>query len=198
MSNVKIDKVGEIQNFTEKYKGEEIILTIKRGKEVLEAKLVPRESPPAGEGAMGVALVRTALKSYPWYWAPIEGIKATGNLTLEVLKGWWQALVKLIKKQPTGVQFMGPVGIFSLFVDVSKFGATYFLQFVAIISIFVALFNLLPLPVADGGKLLFLIIEKIRGKPINQKFEHNLDMVFFALLLALMIWVTIKDIARLF
>lgn len=193
-----IAKVAEVQDLTDEYKEKEVTLTIQRGKEVFDVNLVPRESPPAGEGAMGVALVRTALKSYPWYLAPIEGIKATGNLTIVALEGWGQALVKLIKKQPTGVQLMGPVGIFSLFIDVSKFGVTYFLQFVAIISIFVALFNLLPIPVADGGKLLFLIVEKIRGKALNQKFEHNLDVIFFALLIALMIWVTIKDIARLF
>ncbi len=193
-----IGKVKEFQEFIEKHKGQEVILTIQRGKEIFDISLVPRVSPPPEEGSVGVALVRTALKSYPWYIAPIEGTKATVSLTIGAVEGWAQALVKLINKKPTGVQLMGPVGIFDLFTQVSQLGLNYFLQFVAIISIFVALFNLLPIPVTDGGKLLILIIEKIRGKAINKRIEQNIDFISFALLLILMVWVTIKDIARLF
>jgi len=195
---IPITKVAEVQDLTNKSKGREVTLTIQRGKEVFDINLVPRISPPSGEGPMGITLVRTALKSYPWYIAPIEGIKETVNLTIMVLEGWGQALINLIQKKPTGVELMGPVGIFNLFTQVSRLGLTYFLQFVAVISIFVALFNLIPIPVTDGGKLFILFIEKIRGKALNQKIEQNLDIVFFALLIALMIWVTIKDIARLF
>ena len=92
---------------------------------------------------IGVILVRTVLKSYPWYLAPIEGIKATVLLTIGALKGWGLALINLISRKPTGVQIMGPVGIFGLFTQVSQLGVSYFLQFVAIISVFIALFNII-------------------------------------------------------
>ena len=193
-----INKIKEVQEFTNAHRGEEITLTIERGKEVFDASLVPRISPPEGEGPMGIALVRTAIKSYPWYQAPIQGIIATGNLTIGVLKGWGLALIKAIKGLPTGVQLMGPVGIFSLFAQVSQLGVNYFLQFIAIISIYIALFNILPIPAVDGGKLLFLGIEAVRKKPVSQKIEQNITAIFFALLIVLMIWVTIKDITRLF
>jgi len=194
----RIDKVKEVQEFTEKYKGEEITLTIERGKEVFEVSLVPRVSPSKGEGAMGVALVRTAIKSYPWYQAPIQGIIATGNLTMAVIKGWAQALFLAIKGEPTGVQLMGPVGILGLFAQVGQLGINYFLQFIAIISIYIALFNILPIPALDGGKLVFLGIEAVRKRPVSTKTEQQITTVFFALLIALTIWVTIKDIVRLF
>jgi len=193
-----IGKVKELQELTEKYKGQEVILTIERGKEIFEIKLMPRVSPPTGEGPMGVALVRTATKSYPWYIAPFQGITATANLTVAVILGWGQALSNVIKGVPSGVQMMGPVGIFSLFTQVSQLGIIYFLQFIALISIYLALFNVLPIPMVDGGKLLFLGIEKIRKKPLPQKIEQNINSIFFTFLLALMVWVTIKDIARLF
>jgi len=193
-----INKVKEVQELTEKYKGEEVTLTIQRGKEIFDVRLVPRVSPPEGEGPMGVALVRTAIKSYPWYQAPIQGVIATGNLTMAVIQGWGQALVNAIKGLPTGVQLMGPVGILGLFAQVGQLGVNYFLQFIAMISIYIALFNILPIPALDGGKLLFLGIEKIRRKPVSQKIEQSITGIFFALLIALLIWVTIKDIARLF
>ena len=197
-SKFEIRKVKEVQELTEQYKGQEIILTIERGKKIFGVSLVPRVSPPKGEGPMGVALVRTAIKSYPWYQAPIQGIIATGNLTMAVIQGLAQALIKVTKGEPTGAQLMGPVGILGLFSQVGQLGLNYFLQFIATISIHLALFNILPIPALDGGKLVFLGIEAVKKKPISSKTEQQITSFFFALLLALIIWVTIKDIARLF
>lgn len=194
----EIQTVKEVQELTEKYKGKEIILTIERGKEVFEVSLVPRVSPPEGEGPMGVALMRTAIKSYPWEEVPIQGILATGNLTVTIIKGWIWALGKIIRGLPSGLQLMGPVGIFSFFSQVSQLGVNYFLEFVALIAIYLALFNILPIPAVDGGKLLFLGIEAVRKKPVSQKVEQNITGIFFIALITLLIWVTIKDIARLF
>lgn len=193
-----IQKVKEVQELTEKYKGEKVVLTIERGKEVFEVSLIPRISPPEGEGPMGINLVRTAIKSYPWYQAPWQGILRTFDLTITVIQGWASALANIVRGLPSGAQLMGPVGIFSLFTQVSQLGLIYFLQFIAVISIFFALFNILPIPALDGGKLLFLGIEAIRKKPISPKIEQNITAVFFTLLVGLMIWVTIKDIIRIF
>jgi len=108
------------------------------------------------------------------------------------------AFTNLIKGLPTGAQLMGPVGIFSLFARAGQLGAIYFLQFIAIISVYIALFNILPIPALDGGKLLFLAIEKVRRKPVSQKIEQKITAAFFMILIFLMVLVTIKDIARLF
>jgi len=193
-----ISKVGEVQEITAARKGQEVILTIERGKDIFDVSLTPRVSLKAGEGPMGVSLVRTALQRYPWYRAPIEGLKFTGVLTWLVIDGWGRAIAAVFKGAPTGVALIGPVGVFSLLNQASQIGISYFLQFIGIIAVNMALINLAPIPAVDGGKLLFLAIEKIRRKPVNEKTENRITAVFFMLLLGLMILVTIKDIMRLF
>ncbi|MDD2731581.1 MAG: site-2 protease family protein [Candidatus Pacebacteria bacterium] len=197
---IGIDKVKEIQDITEDNKGKEIVLTIKRGKEILDIPVVPRVSPPDKEGPMGVGLVRTALVSSPLYQAPFKGLAATGDLTLTILKGWWFTLSSLLggEGMPEGVEVRGVVGIFELFVQAEGLGLIYFLQFIAIISISLAILNIMPIPALDGGWAVLLILEKIKGRPISQKIEQNINSFFFILLISLMVWITIKDIARLF
>ncbi len=197
-SQLIVDKVKEFQNFTLDHKGQEIRITLQRGKATLDVMVTPRLSPPANEGPLGVALARTALKSFPWYLSPVEGTKATWNLTVGTVESWGIVIGRLVKGEPTGATLMGPVGIFGLFTQVTQLGVNYFLQFFAVIAIYMALFNILPIPVTDGGKLLFLVIEKVRKKPMALKIEQKIEVVFFLLLISLMIWVTIKDVIRLF
>ena len=193
-----VNTTKDVQEFSNLHKGKEVVVTIERGKEVFDVSLVSRESPPTGEGPLGVALIRTALKSYPWWQAPWQGIVATYNLTLTVVEGYIMAISNIFKGMPSGVEVMGPVGIFSLFSQVSQLGANYFIQFVAIIAIYIAIFNILPIPALDGGKLLFLGIEAIRKKPISPKIEQNITALFFGLLILLIIIITIKDVIKIF
>jgi len=197
-ASVKITTVKEVQTLISNNAGQEITLVIQRGEEVFEKKIVPRTNPPQDEGAIGVALVRTALKQYPWYLAPWQGILATFNLTKAVAEGYFQAITNIAKGVPSGVELVGPVGVFSLLNQASRLGVSYFLNFLALISIYLAIFNVLPIPAADGGKLLFLGIEAVRKKPVDPKIEQRITAAFFSLLIILMIWVTIKDIRRLF
>lgn len=197
---LSVNKVKEVQEFTEKYKDQKIVLTIERGKEIFEVSLVPRVSPPEGEGPMGVALVRTAIKSWPWYQAPFKGIEQTFQLTLAIIEGLFKVGKNLVLEGslPPGVQLMGPIGIGALMTQFAQLGIIHYLNFIAVISIYFAIFNLLPIPALDGGKLVFLGIEAVRKKPVSSKTEQRITSFFFVLLIALIIWVTIKDIARLF
>jgi regulator of sigma E protease len=173
---------------------------LERGFEPFEVSLIPRVSPPVGEGAMGVSLIRTAEKSYPIWKAPILAFRDTVRLTGAVISGLFDTLLSLVKGQglPNGVHLMGPVGMGSVLNNAAKVGINYFLDMVAVLSIYMAVFNLLPIPASDGGRLLFLAIEKIKRKPINPKIEQRVNSTFFFLLIALMAWVTIKDIGNLF
>ena len=194
----QISKVMELQELTEKYKGEEITLTVERGKEVFDVKLTPRILPPVGEGPMGIALVRTATKVYPWWLSPWQGILTAAKMTAAIIQGYYQAIKNSFLGLPSEVELMGPVGIFHLFVQASELGVNYFLQFIGVIAIYVALFNILPIPSVDGGKLLFISIEAIRKKPISPKIEQNITATFFVFLVALSILVAIKDLSRIF
>ena len=92
----------------------------------------------------------------------------------------------------------GPVGIYSIVDTQSKAGFESLLYLVAFLSINVGVINLIPFPAFDGGRILFLIIEKIKGKPVDPKIENTIHSIGFFLLLALIIYVTFNDILRLF
>ncbi len=194
----KIDKVKDLQDFAKANLGQELTATIERGKENSKVSLLARANPPSGEGPLGIALARVATKTYPWWQAPWRGILATVNMTEGVILGYAGAIANITKGVPSGVELTGPVGIVSMFSQASKLGANYFLQFVGMVAVYVAIFNILPIPSVDGGKFLFLIIEAIRRKPVSQKVEQNVTAVFFSLLVLLMIFVTIKDVIKLF
>ena len=193
-------KVKEIQSFTDSSEGKEIILTLQRGEETREVALMPRVEPPAGEGAMGIALVRTGLVKYALWEAPFRAIERTAALTYEIVRNLAGLVVNLVSGRgvPAGVEFMGPVGIVDLLNNSLSLGIAHFLSFFAVLAVYLAIFNALPIPVVDGGKLLFLGIEAIRKKPVSEVWERRVGAVVFALLITLMIWVTIKDITRIF
>jgi len=196
-----INKVKEVQELTDAHRGKEITLTIERGEEFFDISLVPQISPPEGEGAMGVALQRiaTVIEKHFWYQAPIQGILYSGKLTGEIIQGLAKILKDIFQGRgvPPEAEPAGLLGITVFLAMATQFGLGFFLYFVGIIAISVAIFNLLPIPALDGGKLLFLAIEKIRRRPISQKIEQNITAIFFFLLIILLIFVTIKfDIPR--
>lgn len=200
---VGFNKIGDVQNFVAHNQGKEINLTVKRGQDLLEKKVTPRASFPVNEGPIGIALSRTALHQYAWYLAPIEGVKVSGGMTANIVKGWAAAIKNVlgIAKLPSGLkmEMFGPVGILNLLGQYSKMGASYFLFLVSFIAVAMALTNILPIPALDGGKLIFLAIEAIRGKAVNYKLEQKITATFFVLLIIFMIFVTVKfDIPRIF
>jgi len=198
---VGFDKLKEVQEFVEAHKGEEITLVIQRGKEVFEKRIIPRVSPPEGEGAVGVGLTRIALKPYSWYQAPVQGFITCGQLTYNIVNGWGLGLKSAVglTQLPAGMkmEMMGPLGIFGLLREYFELGINYFLFLISLIAVALALINILPIPALDGGKLIFLIIEGIRRRPINYKLEQRITVTSLALLIILIIFVTVKfDIPR--
>jgi len=198
---VGFDKLKEVQEFVEAHKGEEITLVIQRGKEVFEKRIIPRVSPPEGEGAVGVGLTRIALKPYSWYQAPVQGFIVCGQLTYNIVNGWVLGLKSAVglTQLPAGMkmEMMGPLGIFDLLREYFALGINYFLFLISLIAVALALINILPIPALDGGKLIFLIIEGIRRRPINYKLEQRITVTSLALLIILIIFVTVKfDIPR--
>lgn len=92
----------------------------------------------------------------------------------------------------------GPVGIYEAVGETINYGINYFLYILAFLSINVGFINILPFPAFDGGHVLFLIIEKIKGSPVNAKIENTCHLIGFILVFLLMIVVTISDIIKLF
>ena len=125
------DKTKQVQDFTNSHLDEEVNLVIERGAEVFSVSLTPRTSPPQGEGPMGVALARTAIKKYPIYLAPWQGIITTGKLTISIISGYAEAIKNVFIGEPSGVQMTGPVGVFQMLSQAQELGVTYYLNFLA-------------------------------------------------------------------
>ena len=95
-------------------------------------------------------------------------------------------------------QLSGPVGIYSIVGEQSKAGLSSILYLMAFLSINVGFINLIPFPAFDGGHILFIVIEKIKGSPVSSKTENMIHTIGLFLLMALMIYITFNDILKLF
>jgi regulator of sigma E protease len=195
---VQIKEVEDVQNFIASHIGEEITFSLKTGNEIFSKNIVPRPNPPQGEGAIGIAMAKTGLISYPWYTAIIKGFETAGKMIVIMIGLFWLLIKTLILKGTMIGEIAGPIGIYSLTSQFVKLGLVYVLQFAAILSINLAIINVLPFPALDGGRLLFLLIEKIKGKPIKFKTERLANSIGFAILILLMIVITFRDIIKLF
>lgn len=145
-----------------------------------------------------MSLAKTAIVSYPWYQAIAKGFFRTYEITLFIIVAFVAILWDLITTGTLDSQVAGPVGIFKVTGQAAQLGFIYLLQFTAILSINLAILNAIPFPALDGGKLLFLAIEKIKGSPVNRKFEQYAHTAGFVFLILLIIAVTWRDIVMFF
>ena len=195
---LKINDIEDVQKFIAFHVGEEITITVKRGDKILEKNLTPRVDPPKEEGALGIAMSKTGLISYPWYKAILKGFETTGKLAATMVLMFWILIKTLLLQGKIIGEIAGPVGIAVLTSQVVHLGWIYVLQFAAILSINLAIINILPFPALDGGRLLFLLIEKIKGSPIKFKTERLAHALGFIILIGLMLIITLRDVIKLF
>lgn len=195
---INISTIDQMQEFVNKHKGEEIIIVVNRGDKILEKNITPRTIYSEQEGPLGVGLVKTAIVSYPWYQSLYKGFLSTIQLTYIIVIALGTLIWHLIVSGELAMEVAGPVGIFDLTSQATHLGFIYILQLTAILNIHLAIINILPFPALDGGRLLFLGIEKIKGSPVSSKIEGIVHMSGFALLILLMIAITWHDIAKFF
>jgi len=192
----KVKHIKDVQTFINKHQGENITITISRGEEILELKGIPRKKYPENQGSLGVSLARTVVREYPWYEAIGKGITAVGSMILLMLSTLFSLLAGLFSGKKMAMDVAGPVGIAFMTKQATDLGIVYLLQFTAILSINLGIINILPFPALDGGRILFILIEKIKGSPVNQKLEQILHTIGFLLLITLMVVVTFRDFIR--
>jgi regulator of sigma E protease len=197
-NGLEFRSVKSVQDYINANRGHEISLKIIRGKEIIEFKAVPREEIPNSEGALGVGLVQTTAVHYPWYAAIWKGLQAVYDLTVTIIWGIFGMFKSLILGEGAKIEVAGPVGIAFLTKQVASLGMIYVLQFAAILSINLGIINALPIPALDGGRILFILIEKIRRRPISQKTEQLFHTAGFAFLIGLMILITFRDVMKFF
>lgn len=187
----------ELQKFVDEHTGEELIYKIKRAQAELTEKITPQIIPDTGKGGIGVGIIETGTVKYPFYIAAWEGIKITGIYTWAVTVAFYDFFKGVITGAGVSADLAGPVGIATMTGQVARMGLIYLLQFIAILSINLAIINFIPFPALDGGRVLFLAIEKIKGAPVKREIESLIHNIGFALLMVLVLIVTLKDIAKL-
>lgn len=127
-----------------------------------------------------------------------ESIKYAFYQEGALFKQMYTVLASLFTGKVSVKELSGPVGIYSIVGSARKQGAETLLYLVALLCVNVGVINLLPFPAFDGGRILFLIIEKLKGSPVSPKVENTIHAIGFILLILLMIFVTLNDILRLF
>ncbi len=128
----------------------------------------------------------------------IPALEYTFKKTGALFKQMFKTIEYLITGSIRVKQLSGPVGIYSIVGEQSKGGLSSILYLIAFLSINVGFINLLPIPAFDGGHILFIIIEKIKGSPVKPETENMIHTIGLFLLMALMLYITFQDILRLF
>lgn len=151
-----------------------------------------------GRVGVGVGLVETGNVRFPWYKAPIMGVTAAATATWQVVSAFAALIASPFTDTNVQAEVAGPIGIAVLTGEVARLGFGHLLQFAAMLSINLAVINILPIPALDGGRIAFLALEVIRRKPTTPQIEQIIHTAGFAILLLLVLAVTLKDIVGLF
>jgi regulator of sigma E protease len=196
----EIETISDLQAHTQAHLGVPVALTVQRDEQLQQITVVPRTTPPEGEGPMGIALTpRMTVKQYPWPEAIWLGIKQTAGyinliitLPVQIIRG----LIPADLARP-----VGPVGVGRLVGDAVQYSLDsgwWFpvMQMMGTLSVALAVTNLLPLPALDGGRILFVIVEGIRGRRIDPAKEGMVHLIGMLLLVGLMLLITWQDLVN--
>jgi regulator of sigma E protease len=179
--------------------GRAVRLTVLREGERFDVTVTPRptrQRGPAGEEEIGLIGIGPAPESHYHRLNPVAalaaGVKKTTELSVLIVQGF----VKLIQAKISPKTIGGPILIAQMAGEVVQRGPVELLSFTALLSINLAILNLLPIPVLDGGHLLFSLIEWLRGRPVSLRRREIAQQVGMVLLVGLMVFAFYNDIFR--
>jgi len=193
-----IKSTNDFISLTKKFAGEKIVLTIIRNDQEKKISIVPRKNPPSGQGPLGITITNFVEKKYPWYQAPFYGLIEAFNITRMIVVEIIKTLLLLISFKKPSVDITGPIGIARFTGQAIKFGSNAIMELVALLSLNLAVINLLPFPALDGGHLVLNLYEWITRKRVNKTFEKYLNFFGFLLLLTLVVLISINDIIKIY
>ncbi|OGE76602.1 MAG: RIP metalloprotease RseP [Candidatus Doudnabacteria bacterium RIFCSPHIGHO2_02_FULL_48_21] len=191
----KFTNIDELIAYTKSRAENPVIYELQRGTETLERSATPRANPPEGSGPVGFAPAMIAVAKYPIFDALKMSFVSFYYKTTGVFGAFGQLIGKLFSSGKLAEGLAGPVGIAVLTKDFLALGIVYLVQFTAVLSINLGIINAFPFPALDGGRVLFLLIEKIRGVK-SVKIEQTANIVGFLLLMLLMVAVSFRDFGR--
>ena len=193
----KIVVPADLIDTVKAHAGETVTLTVLRDSHISLISLIPRKNFPKGEGPMGVVISDLETRVYPLRQAPIIATKINVERGWAMLAGIGSLIGKLAQLKPVGSDVAGPIGIAQVTGQAVKFGWKAVLEFMSILSLNLAVLNILPIPALDGGRLAFVFLEKILGKKVRPAFEQSTHQIGMIILFILILLISINDILRL-
>ncbi|MBU1148894.1 site-2 protease family protein [Patescibacteria group bacterium] len=193
--------IDQVNQYNKDKFATEIEIVVERDDQKLTKTLILgelEEDDGSKRAVMGVGLIEVGLVRYPFFKAIWLGVKYTFTFFWLIVVFLYNLIKDLIVTHQVSDAVTGPIGVAFLTSRFVKLGINYMVQFVAIISLNLAVFNLLPFPALDGSKLVFLAIEKIRKKRIDLKVENMFHTVGFFILIVLAVLIAVRDWQRFF
>ena len=194
-----VDSARGFISYVDSKKGEEINIVVRRGDDLLTFSVVPRISPPKNEGPLGVVISSTEIYFPPAWQRPLYGVFYGvreaffwgKNIVLSLL-----GMLASLFKGDVPKDVAGPVGIFAITTQATKFGFFSLLNFMGILSLNLAVLNIFPFPALDGGRLFFIVFEMIFRKKVPERIESAIHMFGMAFLILLLVAITVFDFRR--
>ena len=186
-----------VRYFIRQHGDESIEVSYTRGGEAKTATIIA-ESKDGSIPMIGISMDVIGSLKLPVHTAILGGFKLAWHYTTATVVGFYTLAHDAILGKADMSTITGPIGIVGTVGDAASFGFIYLLSFTALISINLAVINLIPFPALDGGRLLFLLIEKIKGSRIKPEIANMANFIGFGLLMILMLVITYHDVVKLF
>jgi regulator of sigma E protease len=195
-----VARFDELQKIVESSPGTPLAVEVRRGEEMLALSVTPRATQITDRFGNTHTLGRLGVKSLKVEFRrddPLNAVWNAGSETVKLTVGTLKALGEIIAGTRASDELGGPLRIAQMSGEVAQGGVVALLWFMAILSINLGLINLLPVPVLDGGQLVFYAAEALRGRPLGEKAQEWAAMVGLAMVLALMVFATWNDLVYL-
>jgi len=196
IDGIKFKNFTALQKYVDENVGNELDYEVQRGYEKKEFKMTPEIRKETERGGVGISIVEMGTVKYSFFRSIWEGLKTTIFITWMIILAFFGLIRDLIMGSGVGAEVAGPVGIATITGQAARLGFAHLLQFTALLSINLAIINILPIPALDGGRLLFLAVEKIKGSPVKRETEALIHNIGFILLMILILVVTFKDVSK--
>lgn len=186
-----------VQSFIKEHQNDELDISIERNGLNEDISVTPEKMNGEDTPKVGISMDMIGTLKLPFGKAVWEGLKSTVMMTWGTMVGFYNLITKAFVGKANISSLTGPVGIVGVVGDAASFGFVYLLSFIALISVNLAVINLIPFPALDGGRLLFLLIEKIKGSRIKPEIAGWTNAIGFGLLMILMVIITYHDVIKL-
>ena len=200
----KVENFNDVQRVVSISAGQNLVFDVERGGDLKRFVVTPRFGDvvdPFGNshraGVVGIAMIAGVEEATTRRLGPIDALAAGIDRTLYISGATLSYLGQLIVGTQDTSNLAGPLGIVDISAKVADRGIVALFSLVAILSISLGILNLLPIPVLDGGHILFYVIEAVKGSPLSERAQEYSMRGGLVLLLGLMIFVTVNDVVRL-